>query len=1080
MASLLETYGWHEWLCHTNFSFLVGASHPHEYIERAAELGYQSLAVTDYDGVYGLARSYRALKNTPNLNMKYGAEIHLELDHALPIPLQNTLVLVAQTHTGYKHLCQILNYTRRGGKHNAHIPVNDLLNFATGDLVAIQPMRGYIRQPHRHNDLIEQTQKLREHFQGRFYQVVSRHLNPAEDYWVPIALHLAKTLQLPLLLSQDVYFHDAQQKDMCDLLQAIRMNLTMDQAIGHMFANQERHLHSLPQIEWLYNKMPGYEQMLKTSRELADSCTFTYKELRYQYPHEMIPNGMTALEFLHQLVIAGCRAVYGDVTPKKIVELVAKEMALIEQLKFADYFLTVWDIVRWAREQNILCQGRGSAANSAVCFVLGITAMNPNEFDALFERFISVERGDPPDIDVDFEHERREEVIQYIYQRYGRERAAMVANVITFRRRGALRAVGKALGVEEKHLENISETLSIRFMRGAPSANLVAEAQKADAAIEEHKQADIDWDLWAALAERLRGFPRHLGIHSGGFIVAQEALSSIVASEPATMEGRTVVQWCKDDIEALGLFKIDVLALGMLTAIRKCIDDVRTYYHKDIPMHKIPQPDAATYAMIQKADTVGTFQIESRAQMTMLPRLKPKNFYDLAIEVAIIRPGPITGGIIHPYLRRRNGEEAVTYPDPRLEPILKRTLGIPIFQEQVMRIAIATGNFTPGEANELRRHMGSWGIKGQLDPWIKRLADGMKSNGIAEPFVKSILGHIKGFSEYGFPESHAASFALIAYASAYFKCWYPAPFFAAILNSQPMGFYSAHVLLQTAQKAGVKVLPVCVRRSQWDTRLEPIEDGVYALRMGMRLVSGLSEKGAQKLLVKRLDLARVETFEDFVRQLPLNRTDLTALAGADAFHSFGTERRQALWAIEAAPLHPIIEDIEANPEWRPLSEFDVVQQDFRSVATSLRAHPVTIIKRDHWCFAKDNKSLTLSSDLHLMGNRSWVSVFGMVMVRQSPPTAKGMVFITLEDEKGFINLVIQPHIYKQFYTTIEKQNFLFVEGVLQSQPNLHSLLVRKVHTPEAMPATVVTMDNKTNKTAVTTTAPEFERARNYM
>ena len=835
MASLLEKYGWHEWSCHTNFSFLVGASHPREYLERALKFGYRSLAITDYDGVYGLARTHLDLKelknpvlginSPPSKSMKvgaeyslgggdvsdpapppklfskliHGAEFHLQQDHERPLVMQDTVSVIARTQEGYKNLCQLATFAHKSGKMDANVPLDDLLNHDVKGLTLIQPMRGVLR-----STITEQTvgrfKSLKDHFQNNIYFAMSHHLNPGEDQWQKQTCELSSRLEIRKLLTQDAFFHDPSQKDMSDLLQAIRLNRTLENSVSHMFANSERCFHSLNGIEARFQKLSFYEEGLFHGCELAASCDFDMDSLCYKYPKEMIPAEYTPQGWLEHLVWKYTAERYGSPIPGKIRLQLSKELNLINHLNFADYFLTVWDIVRWAREQGILCQGRGSAANSAVCFVLGVTSVDPSLFDLVFERFISLERGDPPDIDVDFEHERREEVIQYIYGRYGREKAAMIANVITFRSKGSLRAVGKALGLPESLLGAASKLMSSKFHRQSNSEKVLAGLQsteiKDDSDPLAAKEAislygeNIPWELWSEMAERLKGFPRHLGIHSGGFMLADKHLDHLVAQEPATMENRSVVQWSKTDIEGLGFFKIDVLALGMLTAIRKSFTDIEKHFGRSLTMDTVPQEDAATYAMIQRADTVGTFQIESRAQMSMLPRLRPRTFYDLVIEVAIIRPGPIQGGMIHPYLRRRNGEEPVTFPDDRLRPILARTLGIPIFQEQVMRIAMAVGNFSAGEANELRRNMGAWSLKGDLGPMLQKLAKGMRENGISEDFIKTIIAQMRGFADYGFPESHAVSFAMIAYVSSHLKCHYPAAFFSSLLNSQPMGFYS--------------------------------------------------------------------------------------------------------------------------------------------------------------------------------------------------------------------------------------------------------------------------------------------------
>jgi error-prone DNA polymerase len=1088
MASLLETYGWYEWSCHTNFSFKYGASHPHELVAQAAAFKYQGLAITDFDGVYGLPRSWSALKTLKKdghdngLKLFYGAEIHHVKDHDLPLIMQDTLTLIVQSREGYYNLCRLLSYSHRAGKSDADIPLDYLLNADVAGLVAIQPMRGLVKQRKRQGEWQRKCAALRDHFTPeRFYLGLSRQFNPAEDHAIRPTLELAKKLGVECLLTQDIFFHHASEKDLADLLQAMRMNLTVDGAVGHTFVNAERSLHSLAGIEARFKVFHDYERMLRSSRQLADSCQFDLKELRYYYPKEMLPEGFSGQQYLEKITWEHARAYYGELLSHKITEILTKELALIEQLGFADYFLTVWDIVLWARSQNILCQGRGSAANSAVCFVLGITAVDPALFDVLFERFISVERGDPPDIDVDFEHERREEVIQYIYERYGREKAAMVANVITFQSRGALRASGKALGIPEVILGKASDILDSReFRRG--DAERVMEELKVTL-----KGDDEDWDLsaipfelWAEMCSRIGGFPSHLGIHSGGFILADRALDWLVPQEPATMAGRTVIQWCKEDIEALGFFKIDVLALGMLTAIRKCFDLIKGFHGRDYTLASIPQGDKPTYDMICKADTVGTFQIESRAQMSMLPRLKPRCFYDLVIEVAIIRPGPIQGGMIHPFLKRRDGLEKVTFPDPRIEPILKRTLGIPIFQEQVMRIAIAIGGFSPGEADELRRNMGSFSMKGDVGRWLGKLADGMRKHGIAEHFIQTILSQMKGFSSYGFPESHAASFALLAYASSYLKCHYPAAFFVALINSQPMGFYAPHVLLQTARHLGIKVLPVCVNKSDWDFTLEPVEDEL-CIRMGLRIVRSLRDTAGQGLVSYRKRHGQWRDLYDFIKVAGLSRLDITALAAADALQVFGIERRAAIWLSEAAPFAAFLEDEEPAVYFEKETNQERLQSDFAATSTSLGLHPTEILKNEAWCYEVETRTITLAKDVPKRKPGQILIAFGMVIVRQAPPAAKGLVFATIEDETGLINLAFMPQVYAQYRRLFDRQAFLCLRGVLQRQGDAHSIKVTHLFAPEIKEAKVMALNGDGDMLEVAAAAGEKEliQSRNY-
>ncbi len=1041
--------GFNEWLCKTNFSFLQGASHPVDLITRANKLGYSSLCINDFDGAYGLARCYRELDylkkqgQHQGLKLNYGAEIHFQQDHDLPVLLQDTLVLVARNQAGYTNLNKLLSYAHREGKDGAHIPLEYLLNSDVSGLFAVQPMRGNIRSQ---NPVLNYAE-LQTLFAGDFYLAISRHLHPAEDRWIKSSLALAKRHRIEILLSQDAFFHDRAQKCISDLLQAIRNNVVFDDCKQHLFPNSERCLHDACELHRLFARIPGYQRALALSAELNRSCIFGLEQLSYHYPKKMIPGQHTAQSYLSELAYQGVQDRFEQHPPQKILDQIAHELVLIERLNFADYFLTVWDIVRWARQQQILCQGRGSAANSTVCYVLGITSVNPAQFNLLFERFVSMERGDPPDIDVDFEHERREEVIQYIYACYGRERAAMVANVVTFRGKGALRAVGKVLGASEVLLSQMSKIASSRYYRGAGTENIV-EAVKNDYEQQNPKGKKISWKLWMQLSDKLHGFPRHLGIHSGGFMLADKPLDCLLPQEPATMPGRSVIQWCKEDIEALGFFKIDILSLGMLSAIRKCFDYVELYYHRTLSLHGIPDDDKPTYQMIQKADTVGTFQIESRAQMSMLPRLKPACFYDLVIEVAIIRPGPIQGKVIHPYLARREGLEPVTYADERLRPILSRTLGIAIFQEQAMRIAIAVGNFTPGEANELRKKIGAWGIKDfnrDLLPLLQKLETGMRQNGIKPEFAEQILGQMRGFAEYGFPESHAVSFSLIAYASCYLKCHYPAAFYTSVLNSQPMGFYSPHALLQSAKREGVTLLPLSLNHSNWDHRLEkPVGKQDYAIRLGFRLVNGLPQASVEALLQVRSRLGRWDSFEHFVSTSPLPRDDLTALATSDVFNELGCDRSDAIWKTEAAPFQPMLDDQEASIDWKTEQSLERIQKDFKAFKTSLADHPVAVIKQLQWPFKVALKKFTLSCDLNALEADTDVFVFGMVLVKQSPGSAKGMVFVTLEDEKGFFNLAFTPQVYTRFYRVIDHQPYLCIVGKLQRVNESHSILVKRV------------------------------------
>lgn len=1128
MVPLISQFGWHEWLCKTNFSFLMGASHPHEVVERACQLGYRSLCINDLDGVYGLARSYLELKKikqsglaqnisasealsyqssrvvglkptNSNLKLHYSAEVHLQSHHEDPILFRHNVVLLAKNRDGYKNLCELLSRAHRESKDQSVLPVEEILNHSTQGMALIVPQRGLLRGGARQLGP-DFWGPLREHFGGEVYMALTRLMHPFEDALIAPALSIIKKYQWKFLFSQDAFFHVREQKPLSDLLHAIRCNQTIDQCGAQFFPNEQRFLHNLCELEAIYRVFPQYRQGLIYSQQLSQSCDLCFSQLHYHYPKEMIPEGLGAQQYLEQLVWQGVRERFPQGVPGGVINTLKKELDLVAALNFADYFLTVWDIVAWARRQDILCQGRGSAANSVICYVLGITSVDPTQFDLLFERFMSMERGDPPDIDVDFEHERREEVIQYIYKRFGRDKAAMVANVITFKNKGALRAVGKAFGISEEILSQASKLVRSKYFRGKgyratlqhikekyPQLQRPSQSQYQVLQVNLGKEisqinyeelltpqvSTVPWDLWMRMAERLKGFPRHMGIHSGGFVISDQSLLQLCAIEPATMPGRTVVQWCKEDIEGLGFFKIDVLCLGMLTAVRKCFSLIQQHYGKELSMWAIPQEDEPTYNMIQKALTVGVFQIESRAQMSMLPRLKPKTFYDLVIEVAIIRPGPIQGGVIHPYLKRRDGLEPITFPDERLRPILSRTLGIAIFQEQAMRIAIAVGDFTAGEANELRKNIGAWNVSSfsrDINPWIDKLDQGMQKNRIPLEFREQILGQMRGFSDYGFPESHAVSFALIAYVSSYLKCHYPAAFFTALLNSQPMGFYSPHALLQAAKRdASVPILGVSLNHSVWDHRLELVEKAqpdihkppIFAIRLGFRVVNALSQSAVEELVKVRDQGGSFKDFDDFVCRTKIYRNDYTALAAADVFSELGVERKQALWKAEAVPTRPLVEVKDSIISWSEEQPFEKLQRDFASFNTSLGAHPVNIVKEKHWLYAVALKRIFTSKMIQQMAPNYIVDSFGMVLIKQAPPSAKGMVFVTMEDETGFINLAFSPQVYDLYYEVIENSAFLCVQGKVQRQGHSHSILVKKVWSPE-LKATVVALDESTN------------------
>lgn len=1059
----------------------MGASYPKELISLAQELHYDSLCINDFDGVYGIARAYNERNQikkefNKDLKLNFGSEVHLFKDHEKPLLQRRSIALNAFNYEGYSKMCKLLSLAHKDTKDEAYIDLDFLLQQDLKGLYCVIPMRGGLDYFVNNKKSLED---LKSAFNNNLYLAKTRTFNNFSDSKIKYVNNLSKALDLRTIISQDVFYHSRNQKNFHDLITAIKNNLKVEEALDYFFPNGERSFHSKEEIFKMYSNFGDFKNCIQISEELNEKSSFCLSELKYKYPQEMIPEGFSSQAYLEKITWDNIKNRYKGDIPENVLKGISKELDLIEELKFADYFLTVWDIVRWAREQGILCQGRGSAANSAVCYVLGITSCDPALFDLLFERFISKERGDPPDIDVDFEHERREEVIQYIYSRYGRDKASMVANVITFRSKGSIRAVGKALGFSDSTLKTASNILSTVMHRSDDLEVVIDEVEKNSASTASSSYSSPEkrgvepnmttppWGLWKTFAKKLKGFPRHMGLHSGGFVISQNPISHLVAQEPASMQGRTIIQWAKDDIEELGFFKIDILALGMLTALRKCFGYVGEHYGRDLNLSTIPQEDTKTYTMIQKAKTVGVFQIESRAQMGMLPRLKPKTFYDLVIEVAIIRPGPIQGNVIHPYLKRRDGLAPITYPNEKVKPILTKTLGLIIFQEQLMRIAIALGDFTPGEANELRKQVGSWNSKvflRNLDPYIKKLLTGLKKNGVSKEFMIQMVEQMKGFAHYGFPESHAISFAFLAYASCYLKCHYPTAFFASVLNSQPMGFYSPHDLLQTAMQEGVKVLPLSVNHSSWDHSIEEVKVKAgrpkeFALRLGFRIVASLSKKAVLEIEDVRKKIGEWKNFDDFINSTSIYREDYSAIAAANGFHCFNLSRVDALWKAESVPFKGLIDIQEKGLKIRKRSEFEESQMDFSATGTSLKIHPVKIIKEKAWTYKLDVEKITTFKDIENLSsirhykksshikNGSLIDVFGMVRVRQAPPTAKGMVFITIQDETGLINIAFTPQVYKKFYKSIEGSGFLCVRGVLQNVKESHSILVKSVYSP---------------------------------
>jgi error-prone DNA polymerase len=1012
--------------CRTNYSFLRGASHPDELVKRAAELRYDALAVTDHNSLAGVVRAHVAAKAT-GLPLIIGAEVTPE--DAPPI------LLYAPTATAYRRLARLITRGRRSAaKGESYLTLGDVAEHADGLLAAAAfPPRWWpgpgpsapSARPDR--DDLQGLSLYRDIFRERCHLAVSLWCGPDDEAELDRLLGLARRARVKPVATNDVYYHAPERRTLHDVLTAIRFGVPVARLGAQRFPNGERHLKPPAEMAERFGRCP---RAVAHALELAGQCRFCLDELRYEYPEELCPAGVTPAEHLARLTWAGAGERYPGGVPEKVGDLIRRELALITELRYEAYFLTVWDLVRFARARGILCQGRGSAANSAVCFCLGVTSVDPDRTDVLFERFVSRERDEAPDIDVDFEHERREEVLQYVYQKYGRDRAGIAAEVITYRPRSAVRDVGKALGLSLDRVDRLAKLLD----HYGDDADLAPRLREAGL-----DPATPGAEQLTRLATQLLGFPRHLSQHVGGFVITRGPLSELVPIENAAMPERTVIQWDKDDLDAVGMLKVDCLGLGMLTAIRKCFALVARHHEVELTLAGVPAEDPAVYDMLCRADTVGVFQVESRAQMSMLPRLKPRCFYDLVVEVAIVRPGPIQGGMVHPYLRRRSGEELATYPSPAVEMVLGKTLGVPLFQEQVMRLAMAVAGFTPGEADQLRRAMGAWRRPGVIEQFRVKLRDGMLAHGLPAPFAEQLYEQIRGFGEYGFPEAHAASFALLAYVSAWLKCYYPAAFIAAVLNSQPMGFYAPAQLVRDAQAHGVAVRPVDVNASAWDCTLEP--DG--ALRLGFRLIKGLSQAAAQAVIEAR-PTRPFTSLSDFARRSGVGRAVLARLAAADAFGSLGLDRRTALWHVLAAgeelPLFAGLAPEEApSPPLPPMPLRQHVVADYDSVGLSLKAHPISLVRAELGA-----QGVSPGSRLADLPDRAPVRVAGLVTVRQQPATAKGTLFVTLEDETASVNLVVWPRVRDRYRQVVRGAVALVADGRVERSGAVTHVVVTKL------------------------------------
>ena len=1003
--------------CLTNYSFLQAASHPDELVQRAVELRYAALAITDRHSLAGVVRAHAAAKPL-GLKLLIGTEIRPQAG--------SSAVLLAMNRAGYGRLARLLTVgKRRSAKGECQLTFLDVAHHAA-DLLACVLLENDDPE-HQLPDL----SRWREAFGDRCYLLAQLHRGPHDDWLLQRYQQVGQRAQLPLVASNGVLYHEANRRYLHDVTTAVRLGCTVAELGSHRQTNGERHLKSADEMRSLFAACPA---AVERTAEVASRCSFSLDELRYEYPEELCPLGETPLTWLTQLTWAGTRERYPAGLPDKVRQLIEHELQLIEELHYEAYFLTVWDIVRFARSRQILCQGRGSAANSAVCFCLGVTSVDPDRIDVLFERFISRERGEAPDIDVDFEHERREEVLQYLYEKYGRERAGMTAEVITYRPKSAVRDVGKALGLSLDRVDALAKSVEHSRHEGDVLAGRFREVGF-DATSRLGRQLVI-------LVEQLLGFPRHLSQHVGGMVITRGPLCELVPIENAAMANRTVIEWDKNDLDALGILKVDCLALGMLTAIRKSFDLIRQHTGRELTLATVPAEDPAVYDMLCRAESVGVFQVESRAQMSMLPRLRPRQFYDLVVEVAIVRPGPIQGNMVHPYLRRRSHEEPVTYPSDAVRDVLRKTLGVPIFQEQAMKLAVVAAGFTPGEADQLRRAMGAWRRRGVMEPFRQKLVTGMLSRGYEEDFAARVYEQIQGFGEYGFPESHAASFALLVYASAWLKHYHPAVFTAALLNSQPLGFYAPAQLVAEARRQGVLVLPVDANASDWDCTLERSADGSFALRLGWRVLRGFKLSTAVRIVEVRR--AGVFTSQDnFARRTGLGRTELSLLAKSDAFRSLETQRRPALWkampACEAAPLFAGLDDEEPCAALPGMTDAQEVVADYQTAGLSLRAHPLSFLRAN-----LDQYRVTRAADLlHVEPERRY-RVAGLVLLRQRPSTAKGITFMTLEDETGTANLVVHVNVWERFRPIARGASAMIAHGILQRQHSVVHLVVDRM------------------------------------
>jgi error-prone DNA polymerase len=1022
----MSTARYAELQCTSHFSFLRGASSCEELFDEAARLGIEALGITDRNSLAGIVRANEAAKATG---------VRLIVGCRLDLTGSMSILVYPTDRPAYARLCRLLSLgKKRGGKAQCHLDWPDVVAYGEGLIAMLIP------------DEADETcalrlRRLADAFGDRATLALTLRRRPNDALRMHELSNLASRAGVPAVVTNDVLFHVPARRILQDVVTCIRHNCTIDDAGFRRERHADRYLKPPEEMVRLFSRYP---EALASTVEIAARCRFSLDELAYQYPEEATMPGLTPQQALEKLTFEGAAERYPEGVPDKVAAILTHELGLIEKLGYAPYFLTVNAIVRFARSQNILCQGRGSAANSAVCYVLGITSIDPERNDLLFERFVSEERREPPDIDVDFEHERREIVMQWVFDTYGRDHAALCSTVIRYRAKGALRDVGKALGLPEDLIKLLSSQVWGWSREGIEPKH----AEELNLNLDDRRLR-----LALNLARALIGTPRHLSQHPGGFVLTHDRLDELVPIEPAAMKDRQVIEWDKDDIDALHFMKVDCLALGMLSCMKRGFDLLGLHKGITLDLATIPAEDPKTYAMIRKADTLGTFQIESRAQMSMLPRIKPRTFYDLVIEVAIVRPGPIQGDMVHPYLRRREGKEAVIYPKPELEKVLGKTLGVPLFQEQAMRVAIACAGFTPSEADQLRRSMATFKHTGGVSKFRDKLISGMIAHGYEREYAEQTFRQLEGFGSYGFPESHAASFALIAYASSWLKCHHPDVFCAALLNAQPMGFYAPAQIVRDTREHGVDVRPVCVNASRFDCSLEPTEEDRFAVRLGLRMVRGFANAHAAALIAARAD-EPFASIDDLWRRAGVPAAALVQLAEADAFRaSLKFARREALWAIKALRDEPLplfaaasAREAKTVPELheptvalRPMTAGSEVVEDYGHVGLTLRNHPVSFLRGD----LHSQRIVTCADAMQARDGR-WLQTAGLVLVRQMPGSAKGVVFITIEDETGIANLVIWPKLYERQRRVILSAGMLAVHGRIQREGEVVHLVAHQV------------------------------------